>query len=323
MANNNINRGRRSLLVRALALTAVCASMSFTNLAAQDVTPGPFVQLQASLDQLAGAFSGQTSIEVRDLTTGEVVASSNSADMPAASTIKIPVMVEVFNQIASGSLHLRDTVTLQNADRDYGSGALASKKSGTKYSIQYLLNAMITVSDNTATNMLMRTVGLDSINQTMSSLGLTRTKVADFIHTDTLTGDVRLLRSSAEDMTTLLTMMYKGTLVDLASSEAMLDILSRQRHNGLIPRPLPPGLRIAHKTGTLNDTLNDVGIIFLKQHPYVLAVMTTGVSKYARIAFIQNISRVVYANETASDPSLPKPKPASRSSKKRQLKTKG
>ncbi|HEY9776365.1 MAG TPA: serine hydrolase [Planktothrix sp.] len=298
---NEFAKGRRTSLFAIFA--ALVVAMLFSPMAdAQAQTPDTFAKLQTTLDQIVATFSGQASVEFRDLSSDEVVAYSNSADMPAASTIKIPVMVEVFRQIAAGELHLRDQVQLRSDDKDKGSGMLAYMKSGSKYSIQYLLTVMITVSDNTATNMLIRVAGLDNINNTMESLGLTHTKLADFVHTDTVTGDVRLLRSSAEDMTTLLTMMYKGTLVDSASSSAMLDILSKQKHNGLIPRPLPKGLRIAHKTGTLNDTLNDVGIVFVKQHPYVLAVMTTGLSKGERAELIHNISRAVYVSETASAP---------------------
>jgi beta-lactamase class A len=255
-------------------------------------------KLQVRLDALAAAFTGQASIQVKELVSGETIAFSDNTDMPAASTIKIPVMVEVFNQIAQGKLHRNDQVALQNSDRDYGFGLLAHAKTGRRYSISFLLTAMITVSDNTATNMLMRTVGLDNIDKTMVSLGLTHTKVPDYIHTDASTGDVRMLRSSAEDMSQLLALMFEGKLIDSFSSKVMLDILSQQKHNGLIPNPLPRGLRIAHKTGTLDDTLNDVAIVFVKDHPYVLAIMTTGESHRDQLQFIRTVSSAVYDEES-------------------------
>jgi hypothetical protein len=96
-------------------------------------------------------------------------------------------------------------------------------------------------------------------------------------------------------MSTLLESMFKKRLVDEWSSRAMLAILVGQHHNGLLPEPLPRGLSIAHKTGTLHDTLNDVGIVFLHDEPYIIAVMTTnlptlGVGR----SFIQGVSRIAY-----------------------------
>jgi beta-lactamase class A len=152
---------------------------------------------------------------------------------------------------------------------------------------------MIDDSDNTATNMLIRLVGRSNVNQTMASLGLTQTSLHDYIRSD---GPIRYaLRSSPHDMARLLEAMAHHTLVDAWSSREMIDILSDQTHNGLLPQPLPPGTTIAHKTGTLHDTLNDVGIVFLNQEPYVIAVMATNLPTLdAGYRFIRGISRVAY-----------------------------
>ena len=120
---------------------------------------------------------------------------------------------------------------------------------------------MIDVSDNTATNMLIRLVGRQHINATMSELGLSHTRLTDFIRSSRT--DIRwALRSSPADMAHLLRAMAKEQLVDEWSSREMIAILRGQQHNGLIPEPLPAGTEIAHKTGTLHDTLNDVGIVY-------------------------------------------------------------
>ena len=84
-------------------------------------------------------------------------------------------------------------------------------------------------------------------------------------------------------------------LIDAWSSRAMITILTGQRHNGLLPQPLPPGTQIAHKTGTLHDTLNDVGIVYLNSSPYIIAVLTTQLpSLAAGRRFIRGVSRVAY-----------------------------
>jgi beta-lactamase class A len=140
-----------------------------------------------------------------------------------------------------------------------------------------LLYDMIDESDNTATNMLIRLVGRQSINQTMLGLGLLQTRLDDSIHTD---GVIRIrgLRTSADDMLRLLSMLSARQVVDANSSDMMLALLAGQRHNDLLPAPLPKDLVIAHKTGTLHDTLNDVGIVELDGAPYVICAFATHLS---------------------------------------------
>ncbi|GAC1543196.1 MAG: hypothetical protein NVS2B17_22670 [Candidatus Velthaea sp.] len=235
---------------------------------------------------------GHVGVLVEDLATGLSSGINPSADMPAASTIKIPVMVEVFKQMAAGRFDLNKPIALRNGDRDDGWGDLDAARTGATYSVSRLLWLMITNSDNTATNMLIRLVGRSNINQTMTTLGLTETRVADYIRSE---GDIRSLRSSPRDMVRLLGAMARSHLVDEWSSREMLQILTGQRHNSLLPQPLPPGTQVAHKTGTLHDTLNDVGIVYLGADPYIIAVMTTSLpSLDAGRRFIRGVSRLAY-----------------------------
>ena len=96
-------------------------------------------------------------------------------------------------------------------------------------------------------------------------------------------------------MVSLLEKMAREQLIDAWSSREMISILTKQTHNGLIPAPLPPGTEIAHKTGSLHDTLNDVGIVYEDQEPYVIAVMTTHWPSLDRgRAFIHRVSKLTY-----------------------------
>ena len=96
-------------------------------------------------------------------------------------------------------------------------------------------------------------------------------------------------------MTTLLDLIARDKLVDEWSSREMLAILAGQTHNGLLPAPLPKDLKIAHKTGSLHDTLNDVGIVYRGDEPYVIAVMTTQLPDLdLGRAFIHKVSRIAY-----------------------------
>lgn len=217
--------------------------------------------------------------------------------MPAASTIKLPVMVEVFAQLEAGSFDLQHRVRLTASDKDYGSGDLCDAPAGTTYAVSDLLEKMIDVSDNTASNMLIRLVGRHNINRRMEELGLDRTHLAGDVRTSGWSIR-RTLRTSPADLVRLLTLMAKRKLIDEWSSNEMIAILEADRINTLLPEPLPPDVPIAHKTGSLDDTLNDAGIVFASESPYVIAVMTTALpSEDLGRSFIHAVSRVAYTDE--------------------------
>lgn len=233
-------------------------------------------------------------MEIRDLTTGYTSGVNVNAVMPAASTIKVPIMVEVFRQLAAGTFDFNRRVELLPSDRDWGSGSIAGAPVGSTFPVSQLLTQMITVSDNTAANMLIRLVGRSRINATMQTLGLHHTHLTDYIRT--AQWNVRTtLRTTPSDMVTLLSDMAKDKLIDGWSSRQMIAILEQQEINTLLPEPLPQ-IPIAHKTGSFDDTLNDVGIVYGSE-PYVIAVMTTDLPTLSQgRQFIHRVSRMAYTN---------------------------
>jgi beta-lactamase class A len=256
---------------------------------------GPMADFQAELSAYSLRAPGHVGIAIEDVATGATSGINRGAEMPAASTIKIPVMVEVFRQLVAGNFDLNTKLRLRRADKDRGYGDLCDAPVGGSYTVSRLLALMIDVSDNTATNMLIRLVGRQRINATMANYGLTHTRLRDFIRTEG--PSIRwTLRSSPADMAHLLGVMAKEQLVDEWSSREMIQILGGQQHNGLLPEPLPPGTRIAHKTGTLHDTLNDVGIVYgASEDPYVIAVMTTDLPTLeSGRRFIRGVSKMAY-----------------------------
>lgn len=256
--------------------------------------PGPLADLQHRLASETLHSSWSIGIDVEDLATGFESGVNVNESMPAASTIKIPVMVEVFRQMELGLVSLHHSLHVQESDKDYGSGDLCYASVDTPISIERLLWAMITDSDNTATNMLIRMIGRSHINATMHRLGLRHTQVGDYIRTGS--GGIRYaLRTSPHDMIRLLDAMAHHSLIDQWASGEMLAILTGQRHNGLLPQSLPIGTQVAHKTGTLHDTLNDVGIVYLADEPYAIAVMTTNLPNLETgRTFIRQVSRLAY-----------------------------
>jgi beta-lactamase class A len=257
---------------------------------------GPLADFQAELTAYSLRAPGHVGIAIEDVATGATSGIHSGSEMPAASTIKIPVMVEVFRQLVrGGKFDLNTRLHLLRRDKDWGSGDLARARVGSSYTVARLLSLMIDVSDNTATNMLIRLVGRQRINATMADYGLTHTRLRDFIRSEG-PGIRWALRSSPADMAHLLGVMAKKQLVDEWSSGEMIAILRGQHHNGLLPEPLPPGTLIAHKTGTLHDTLNDVGIVYgASDEPYVIAVMTTDLPTLeSGRRFIRGVSKMAY-----------------------------
>lgn len=276
-----------------LVLLSLFASLS-TPANARIELPAPLAQLRATLASVAERAPGRAAIAVTDLATGYTSGYNMNEVMPAASTIKIPIMVEVFRQMAEGNFDLNRRVELLPGDRDWGSGAIAGSPVGETFPVSALLAQMITVSDNTAANMLIRLVGRRHINKTMAKLGLHHTHLTDYIRT--AEWSVRTaLRTTPSDMVKLLGDMAKDKLIDEWSSKQMIAILEHQEINTLLPEPLPQ-IPIAHKTGSFDDTLNDVGIVYAEE-PYVIAVLTTDLrSLGAGRQFIHRVSRVAYAH---------------------------
>lgn len=273
-------------------------SVSFVPSGARAMAPPPAMRsLRAGLHSLVVRFPATTGVEVLDLSSGFHVGYNAAASMPAASTIKVPVMVEVFRQLELGHFDLTRRMTLLGSDKDNGSGDLCDEPSGGTYSVADLLARMIDVSDNTATNMLIRLVGRSNINSTMLNLGLEHTHLTSDVRTGSYA--VRQsLRTSPDDMVHLLSLMAKRQLVDDWSSNEMISILEEDQINTLLPAALPDDVPVAHKTGSFFDTLNDVGIVYADDAPYVIAVMTTHLPSLSLGRwFIRSLSRLTFDQE--------------------------
>src|SRR5262249_53144883 len=133
--------------------------------------------LQSRVEEAVRTLRGTMGVAARDLSTGEAVFVDADTPFPTASVIKVAVMVEVFHQMAEGRLKRDDTVTLEEAAKVDGSGLLQRMHAGLVLSVGDLLDLMMTVSDNTATNLLIARVGTASVDRRLASYGLTRTRL--------------------------------------------------------------------------------------------------------------------------------------------------
>jgi beta-lactamase class A len=289
----------------ALPSSTSTADMPVTVASIQPSSPR-WAELEGFLAGVRGRFRGSISYYVEDLQTGEAIVWNQNQPLPAASIIKLPIAVSVFEQGQAGKLRLEDEVVLKATDKAAGSGVLKRARSGTRLTVQSLLELMLQRSDNTATNMLTDLLGLEEINAACRRQGLATTCMPRYIM-DLEARDNRIENyTSAADMARLLKGLYGRRVLDAAASERLLEILKGQHVRDRLPRYLPPGVVVAHKTGLMKDACHDVGILYGRNHHYVVAVLTTGFGSFTQAKqAIGQIGRAVWQYDAGEKLTLP------------------
>lgn len=228
---------------------------------------------------------GKLSFYYRPLNGGEAVA--HNADMPliAASIIKIPVMIEAFRRFESGEMDRNAVHVLREEEKKPSCGALNRMHAGLEVTMRDLVDLMIVLSDNTATNILIDYLGVDAVNATLDSCGATITRLRrKLFDTSGIANGLRNVVCAGE-IGMLLEKLYHGEIVSPAASAEMVEILKNQKLNGKFPFFLKPrGIQCAHKTGEDDNTTHDAAIVFTKQ-PFVLCMFSneTNVPAFERI----------------------------------------
>ena len=241
--------------------------------------------------KIAG-FNGHVSLYAKNLETGATYNLDGDTAVRTASTIKFPIMIECFAEAAEGSLDLAESIKLTEEEKVSGSGILQDLSSGKEYRIHDLIMLMITLSDNTATNVILNRIGGNAVNARMAKLGLEQTRSMRKILGDG--NKLKLVptgitdegakpenkkwgigRSSPREMVILLEKVYRGELVNKTASGEMLDILKKQRDHSGIARDLKDVV-VANKSGALDALRSDVGIAFAKQGPIAMAITVDG-----------------------------------------------
>ena len=262
-----------------LDFTSLCVFFSLCPLC----LGGEKSSLEERLAPLAKAHKGQVAIAVKHLDTGESYFLNADAPRPTASLIKLAVMVEVYLQAHEGKVKLSDTVTLDKADMVPGSGVLTQHFSpGATFSLRDAVRLMIVYSDNTATNLVLDQVGIRPVNQRMAALKLPHTRINAKVYRGSTTSvdpertkTFGLGSTTARESVALLELLHRGQVAGPDSCKAMLEHLKKCDDKEKFPRFLPPGVVVAHKTGSVSDSRNDAGILTFKQGPVALCVLTT------------------------------------------------
>lgn len=316
---------------RLIILTAIVLAFSAA------ATAADLEALKAELTNTITRARGEVGVAIKHLNSGTEILVNADSRYPMASAYKLPILVELFYQRAAGKLALDDRIEVEPSDLHVGSGSMIAlyDPPGVQLSIRNIINLMMRVSDNSAADILFKKVGPSNVTARMQSLGLNSMRIdrstlemildqsgVDYARFGSL--PARELRkmldavdaqtaaraneqfnktdkdlASAHDMNRLVEKIYRGEIVDRATSDEIIDILKEcQTGPARIPGLLPANTVVAHKTGTIGGSTNDTGIVYLPYGKGELAI--TVLMKDARAPaaererVIAEISRYVY-----------------------------
>jgi beta-lactamase class A len=229
-------------------------------------SPAPPTPIEARIAARVASFAGRMGVAAVHLDTGETIAVAADERFPTASAIKTAVMVEVFHQVAAGRLRKDQLLTLTEDVKVGGSGILNALRAGGQYSVGDLLHLMITLSDNTATNMLIALVGTRAVNDRMVAYGLPHTRLYRPTfrggHPDAFPEEERefgLGSSTPRETAGLMELIARGKAVSGPASGEMAAILGQQQNYDMIPRLLPLDEKVTYagKSGQDDEKVAD------------------------------------------------------------------
>ncbi len=216
-------------------------------------------------------------------------------DFPAASLVKLPILAVLFKAHQEGKVDLDQKVIIKRKDITGGSGKIKAMSLPHETTLRELAKLMITISDNTATNKIIDILGFDYINQQFKEIGLKNTilkrKMMDF--SSRRKGIENYINS--RDIVYLLKKIYNGNLINKEYSKIALEFLKEQKVNDRLPRYLPEGVVVAHKTGLERGIVHDAGIVLTPKGDYVICALLKGIKSYRKAKkIIAEISLLTY-----------------------------
>jgi beta-lactamase class A len=263
------------------------------------------------IDSVISSTSGRFAVAFIDPQSGERLYRNGNERFHAASTIKTPVMIEVFNQVQKGKFSLDDSLDVVNSFSSFVDGSLYSllpssdsddslySRVGKRERIETLVFHMITVSSNLAANLLIQKVRARNVQKTMDELGV------NDIHVLRCVEDTKAYEAgenntvTAKSLALLYLKLARKEVLSRTTSERMLSILLKQKFGDMIPARLPKAVNVAHKTGSSPGVQHDSGIIYLPDgRKYVLVVLSKNLQEQkAGINAVAQISKIIFDYE--------------------------
>ncbi len=267
------------------------------------------LQLKPKLEALVAASGAETvGIAVYDAQSKQTLFLNEKVSLHAASTMKVPVMMELFRQAAAKQINLDASIIVKNEFASIVDGSpyqlnasddsddLMYQKLGQPMTIRALIERMIVRSSNLATNLLIEKAGAENTMKLMRKLGANEIQVRRGVEDNKAFRAGLNNTTTAYDLMILLRAIAEKKVANARACAEMLAILQKQEFNEGLPAGLPAGTKIAHKTGSITKIYHDAGIVYLpNRKPYVMVVLTRGFVEEKRAhQLVAEISRQVY-----------------------------
>ena len=264
--------------------------------------------LKSVIESKLKTVEGEFAVAFKDLQTGKTLFINEKEDFHAASTMKTPVMIEVFKQAKAGKFKVTDSILVKNEFKSIVDGSPYSmdiaddsgdgmyKMIGKKMTIYDLTYQMIIVSSNLATNILIDLVDAKNANESMRKLGAKDIKVLRGVEDQKAYDKGLSNTTTAYDLMLIFEKIAQNKVVDKQSCEEMRKILFDQKFNEIIPEKLPKTVKVAHKTGSITGVQHDSGIIYLPDgRRYVLVLLSKKLKNVdAGVKMLAEVSEMFY-----------------------------
>lgn len=264
--------------------------------------------LKQKIENLLSKEKGDFAVAFKDLSNGRQLLINADEEFHAASTMKTPVMIEVFKQAKEGKFSLQDSFLIINQFKSIVDSSFYSLDSsddseseiyrhvGEKRTLFDLMYEMIIASSNLSTNLVIDLVDPKKVTQTMHEMGARKIKILRGVE-DNKAYELGLNNTTtASDLKVIYEKIARGKAVDKPSSDKMINILLQQKHNNIIPAELPREVEVAHKTGWITGVQHDSGIVILPDgRKYVLVLLSKNLQdESSAIKAMAQVSRMIY-----------------------------
>lgn len=271
-----------ALLAASLVLLSAgaCAASPRSGAAATPRTASDTAALRRALEAAMRDYPGVAGVSVRNLATGESLSIRGDEAYPSASLVKVPILVALLDEVRKGTIRLDERMGMIARDRVGGSGVLQYMDSGLPLTVGDAAWLMITISDNTATNLLLDKLNVRTVWEKTEALGLPRTKVHSktFLRSTSIAPDSSVKYGLGvavpDEMVRLFALLHEGKAVSPALDSLALAMLRANQDGTKLARWLPEGVAVAHKSGDVDRARNDCGIVYGPEAPVAVCVMT-------------------------------------------------
>lgn len=264
------------------------------------------------LTEFAKQPDGHFAVAFKDLATGQEFLINAHESFHAASTMKTALLIETFKQAAEHKFSLSDSILIHNDFKSIVDGSSFSMDSandgekdlyqriGTKLPIENVLYRMITKSSNFSTNLIVELIGAQNANNTMHALGAKDIRVLRGVEDGKAFEHGMNNTVTAYDLMVMFDHIAEGTVVNKKACDEMIRILMDQYYRDIIPAKLPPGVKTATKSGSIDKVCHDSGIVFLPDgRKYVIVLLSRGIADQdVSTDLLATVSRIIYDHET-------------------------